>query len=142
MTATANQPQTKTFEPKGPVVFTGGNPAKDLTSRERAKLLSVFNQTRKGEKSFVVEVTYVKQTNAENRLAPQDFQPVPGTPRQTHVGLIVKAEKSANGDFYITLADHNRCDAGKIGYTSMRLSGLKSFKVLKTVPGLAIIDII
>lgn len=139
---TVNQPERKPFVPKPPVVFHGGNPARGLKATEKASLLKVFNETRKGEKAFVVEVVYEKQTDAAIRTSPDHYQNAPGVDARTHVGLVIKADQGRNGEFYITLADHNRCDAGEIGYTSMRLSGLRKFKRIKEVPGLGIIDII
>jgi len=119
----------KLFQSKPALVLTG-NPARKLSSRNRCRLLKVFNQTRTGRKHFTVEIDYEKQTDADNRMHPEDFQAPSGIPMTRHVGLVCKSEISQEGKFYITLVDSMRQNRGKQGYTSIRLEGIKSLKII------------
>jgi hypothetical protein len=122
------------FIPKGKIVLEG-NPARKLSSRDRARLLRVLNATREGRAHFVVELTYDKQTDADPRRNGPDFQAPAGVSLKSHIGLLVKAEKSKEGHFYVTIKDSLRTNQGQIGFTSMRLEGIRSFKIVTETPG-------
>ena len=124
----------KAFEPKAPLTLEG-NPARKLSSRERAVLLKVINKTRTGKAHFAVEVTYDKVTSVAPRIANEDYQVPAGTSCKLHSGLVVKAEKSKDGAFYITVKDSLRENMGQSGFTAMRLEGIRSLKILKEVEG-------
>lgn len=120
----------KPFEPKPKVVFTNGNPSKKLNSRDRLRILKIFNQTRTGKRHFTVEILYDKQTDAKPRIHGPDFQAPTGISMTHHLGLVCKAEISKEGKFYITLIDSLRQNRGKVGFSSLRLEGIKSLKII------------
>jgi hypothetical protein len=128
-------PIARTFIPQSQVIFDGGNPATKLRGNEKASLLRVINKTRSGENLFTVELTYDKQTEAPNRNAPDDFQIPSGVSSKLHLGVVVNARKSQEGNWFLTLSDSLRQNRGVNGYTSVRLSGIRSFKVLTCDPG-------
>ena len=122
------------FVTKSPLVLYG-NPARKLPSRDRAKLLKIINQTRTGKKHFVIEVDYIKQTDAAPRINGPDNQAPSSLSKRTHVGLLVKAEQAGHGGFYITLLDYMRQDNGRQGFTSMRLEGITRLEEVKATDG-------
>ena len=83
--------KSKPFIPQSPVIFFGGNPAKGITSREKALLLKVFNKTRTGEKVYTVEILYEKQTDAAPRVEGPDYQAPTGISPKVHMGQVIKA---------------------------------------------------
>lgn len=125
----------KIFRPQPPVVFPNGNPATKLKPRERAVLMKVINRTRSGEKTYQVELSYVRQTDAEPRIEPEDFQIPSGVSYNVHMGTVIKAQLSQRGDFFLTLADALRQNRGETGFTSLRLAGLRSFRIVTEDPG-------
>jgi len=121
--------ERKPFLPK-PTLVLDGNPARKLPSRDRARLLKIINQTRTGKAHFTVEVVYDKQTDAPPRIAGEDYQAPTGVSSKVHVGLVVKADRSKDGNFYITVKDSLRDNRGQAGFTAMRVEGIRALKVL------------
>jgi hypothetical protein len=130
----------KVFIPQSPVSFTGGNPAKMLSTQDRAKLLMIFNDTRKGAKTYTVEITYIKQTESEPRIEGADYQTPSGVSPRVHMGQVINAKLSQFGNWYIVLADTLRANQGEQGYSTLRLTGIKSLKVHAVKPGPAVKD--
>lgn len=127
-------PKSRTFIPK-PGLVLEGNPARKLSSRDRARLLKVFNQTRTGKAHFVVEVAYDKQTDAKPRINGSDYQAPSSQSCKTHIGLVTKADRSREGNYYITVLDSARANMGQSGWTNLRLAGIKSLKVVTSAVG-------
>jgi hypothetical protein len=127
---TRTQTQVRPFVPhQGKVVFSNGNPAKGINSRSRAKLLKVINETRTGAKLFTIDVAYECVTESPRRHIPADYQAPPTVSKKLHSGVVVNARETQAGNWILVLKDTMRSDRGEAGYTSLRLDGLRSFKV-------------
>ncbi len=119
----------KLFQPRPALVLTN-NPARKLSSRNRARLLKIFNQTRTGRKHFVIEILYNKQTDTDPRIHGEDYQAPSMVPTTLHCGLVTRCDISKDGNFYLTILDSMRTNKGAQGWTSARLSGIKSLKII------------
>lgn len=136
--ATATAPVSATakpFTPQSRVVFTNGNPAKGLKGNERAKLLKIINQTRSGQKTFVIEVTYKRISHGAPRLNGPDYQAPSGVAHNVHQGMVLNARETQEGNWILLIDDNLRRNAGQSGFTSLRLDGLRSIKEQTALPG-------
>lgn len=134
--APASQPtEAKVFKPQAPVVFTTGNPATGIGGAARAALLKCINRTRSGEKLYTIDVKYECVTDSPRRHAPADYQIPHGVSHKLHSGLVVNARETQAGNWILVLKDTMRSDQGQAGFTSLRLDGLRSFKILTEEDG-------
>lgn len=134
--APASQPtEAKVFKAQPPVVFTTGNPAKGIGGAARAALLKCVNRTRSGEKLYTIDVKYECVTDSPRRHAPADYQIPFGVSHKLHTGVVVNARETQAGNWILVLKDTMRADQGEAGFTSLRLDGLRSFKIVKESDG-------
>lgn len=136
--ATATAPVSATekpFVPQSPVIFVNGNPAKGLKGNERAQLLMIINKTRSGEKTYVIEVTYQRVSRGAPRIAGEDFQAPSGVAHNIHQGTVLNARETQEGNWILLIDDNLRRNAGEIGFTSLRLDGLRKLTLQATKPG-------
>lgn len=108
-----------------------------LSDAESAKLLDCINGLRSGETSYLVRVTYEKQTKAKPRIEGEDYVRDPALRRDAHEGIIYAAPDNKRREVYIRMADGARRpdEDAEHGYTCLKPAGLTSFKVLAEFPG-------
>lgn len=134
------------FEPMAPVAdiptpLLDNN--QNLTPVVRAAMKRDFllaaNAVRLGIAKLEVAVEYEVQVGEpEDLRRPEvDFVSVPGVSPKVHIGPMTKVAQNAEPthDWYFTVCDSLRSSGLKKGWTSMRASGIFSFKILSMSPG-------
>jgi hypothetical protein len=125
----------KSFVPEPPIADVDTPLLKDNAIAKRDFLLAI-NATRLGIYSVTVMVGYEIQVGDEDpRIADKDYIMVEGTSPKVHIGVMTAARNGQKGPFYIRIADVLRSNGLKTGWTSMRATGIKSFKILQIAPG-------
>lgn len=130
------------YVPKARKVFTPELPVADLDCPllkgkpiDKRDLMMAINLTRLGVNTLVVSVTYEIQVGDDLRTPPTDFVEVTGVSPKLHIGAMTTATFNKDKQFYIRLADTLRSNGLDTGYTSMRVSGITSFKILQMFAG-------
>lgn len=120
-----------------PLPTVGDISSPKLSDAESAKLLDCINGLRSGETTYLVRVTYEKQTKAKPRIEGQDYVGDPALRRDAHEGIIYAAPDNKRREVYIRMADGARRpdESAEHGYTCLKPQGLTSFKVLAEFPG-------
>lgn len=125
----------KAFTPEAPVLDV---PTPLLTNdvMKRDFLLAI-NAVRLGIARIEVAVSYEIQVGEPEdlRRADVDYVGIPGVSPKVHIGPMTTATNNREGGFYIRLADKLRATGLKTGWTSMRATGITSFKILTMSQG-------
>lgn len=125
----------KPFTPEAPVMDV---PTPLLTNdvMKRDFILAV-NALRLGIARLEVAVSYEIQVGEPEdlRRPDVDFVSIPGVSPKVHIGPMTTATNNREGGFYIRLADKLRSTGLKTGWTSMRATGITSFKILTMSQG-------
>lgn len=130
------QAERRPFVPEPPILDV---PTPLLSDVQRAHFLLAVNAVRLGIAKIEVAVTYEVQVGEPEDLRKPDvdFVSVPGMSPKMHIGAMTTAtfNKEPTRDFYIRVCDILRSTGLKRGWTSMRSTGLTSFKILTLSPG-------
>lgn len=126
--------ERKAFTPEPPVMDV---PTPLLTNDVmRRDFLLAVNALRLGIARLEVAVSYEIQVGEDDPRRPDvDFVSIPGVSPKVHIGPMTTATNNREGGFYIRLADKLRATGLKTGWTSMRATGITSFKILTMSQG-------
>lgn len=125
---------TSEFKPEQPIPDVATPELGDVAKRD---FLLAINAIRLGLAKIEVAVEYDVQVGHPDdfRMADKDYVSIPGVSPKVHIGPLVRATFNKQNSFYITVHDALRSTGLKKGWTSMRASGIKSFKILSMEPG-------
>lgn len=121
------------FKPEQPIANVPTHAA--LNDVGKRDFILAVNAVRLGLAKVEVAVTYEIQVGKDLRTEETDYVAIPGVPNDVHVGPMTTATFNRDLEFYIRVCDAMRSTGLKRGWTSMRATGIKSFKVLTMEPG-------